>query len=252
MREIKIGELTFIFQGQGTSSSLEVTGESKLRSHAASEAFKAIKIVYLAAYTLGMDEKVLTDLVASSMPAIDQAFESSCVDKESNAYAMAAQELFASNDLELDEHVCLAKGDDGAWVSGWVWVSDDQAEKFVNSSKNYVLSSEWEHTFPREGGGIGSCRLRFAADAIKSQIIDVQIFEGLKWQGASIDMAVDLARSLDDNDVVSCYDDFDISRSASAPEWVSRNLQIPIGVQLQAQDLQDVEEVIRPSANRGG
>ena len=246
MSEIKVGELTFTFQGEGASSSLEVTGESKLRSHAASEVLKAIKIVYLAAYTLGMDKKALTDLIASSMPAIDDAFESISVSKETNPYAAAAQELFASDDLELDDHVHLAKGDDGAWVSGWVWVSDDQAEQFSNSPKN-ILSSEWEHIFL---GGTGSSRLRFAADAIKSQIIDVQIFDGLKWQGVSIDMAVDLAQSLEDNDVVSCYADFDIARSASTPDWVSRNLQISIGDR--PQDLQGVEDVIRPSANRGG
>lgn len=39
-----------------------------------------------------------------------------------------AQELHASDDLEIDDDPFLSPGEDGKWVSAWVWVPNPDTE----------------------------------------------------------------------------------------------------------------------------
>lgn len=54
------------------------------------------------------------------------------VPKDSSPFAGAAQAIilregFARDDIELDDHVVVARSPNGAWVSGWLHVSNDAA-----------------------------------------------------------------------------------------------------------------------------
>lgn len=62
------------------------------------------------------------------MPVIEsfsEAITAFGVPRESNAYAKAAQRLYADEGrIEIDDQVVVSEGDEGAYVMAWVWVPD--------------------------------------------------------------------------------------------------------------------------------
>jgi hypothetical protein len=42
-------------------------------------------------------------------------------------YRKAATELWANDNLEVDQDATVSEGEDGAWVHAWVWVSKDES-----------------------------------------------------------------------------------------------------------------------------
>jgi hypothetical protein len=40
----------------------------------------------------------------------------------------AARDMYASDDVEIDDNPKLSHADDGVWVAAWVWVSREDAE----------------------------------------------------------------------------------------------------------------------------
>jgi hypothetical protein len=49
-------------------------------------------------------------------------------DPDAQDFFTAARNIYAINDeTEIDDEPLLSRGDDGAFVSAWVWVSNEQA-----------------------------------------------------------------------------------------------------------------------------
>lgn len=46
---------------------------------------------------------------------------------EDECYRGSATELWASDNLQVDQDATVSVGEGGAWVHAWVWVSDSQA-----------------------------------------------------------------------------------------------------------------------------
>lgn len=45
---------------------------------------------------------------------------------EDERYRSSATELWASDNLQVDQDATVSVGEGGAWVHAWVWVSDSQ------------------------------------------------------------------------------------------------------------------------------
>ena len=41
-------------------------------------------------------------------------------------YIAVARELYATDDVEIDDEPALSHANDGAWVAAWVWVSNER------------------------------------------------------------------------------------------------------------------------------
>ena len=64
-------------------------------------------------------------LLGQLVTAVDEVAEPSEADDK---YRAAAQEVWASDDCEIDDDAIVSEGcDAGAWVQAWVWVRNDQA-----------------------------------------------------------------------------------------------------------------------------
>ena len=48
---------------------------------------------------------------------------------ESFATSKQSAEVSINDDLEVDEYALISRGDDGYWVSAWVWVSQNEDDK---------------------------------------------------------------------------------------------------------------------------
>lgn len=44
------------------------------------------------------------------------------------AFVDKARELYSTDEIEIDDHPVLSVTDDGAWVSAWVWVAQEDLE----------------------------------------------------------------------------------------------------------------------------
>ncbi len=40
----------------------------------------------------------------------------------------AARELYADDDLEIDDNPAISHADGGVWVAAWVWVANEETE----------------------------------------------------------------------------------------------------------------------------
>ncbi len=45
-----------------------------------------------------------------------------------HATAIKVAKDAASDDLQIDEFPLVAEGDNGVWVSSWIWISDEECE----------------------------------------------------------------------------------------------------------------------------
>lgn len=50
--------------------------------------------------------------------------------RERERYVKAAQDIYTTDDIEIDDVAQLSEADDcgGAWVAAWVWVNDAEAD----------------------------------------------------------------------------------------------------------------------------
>ena len=45
--------------------------------------------------------------------------------EDQDLYVSKARELYADDDLEIDDNPNISVAENGMWVAAWVWVSDD-------------------------------------------------------------------------------------------------------------------------------
>jgi hypothetical protein len=46
--------------------------------------------------------------------------------RDKAAFIEAARNIYQNDDIEIDDDAKLSETDDGAWVSAWVWVNDEE------------------------------------------------------------------------------------------------------------------------------
>ena len=51
------------------------------------------------------------------------------IDRDSNPYAKAAQDMYGNDDCEIDTVTALSEVNAGCWVMAWVWVSNEEIEE---------------------------------------------------------------------------------------------------------------------------
>ncbi len=57
---------------------------------------------------------------------IDKLCEKLNETEDASGWIAQARELYGSDEIEIDEDAVLSQGDEGAFVSAWVWVSNEE------------------------------------------------------------------------------------------------------------------------------
>jgi hypothetical protein len=58
--------------------------------------------------------------------AAELAIQAITTHRDVKAFIEAARNIYQNDDIEVDDDAKLSETDDGAWVSAWVWVNDDE------------------------------------------------------------------------------------------------------------------------------
>lgn len=75
--------------------------------------------VFEAIAALPDQPKLISDFVAHQRSMED--------DPDEAAFVQAARDEYCDDDIEVDLNPMISRGDDGAFVNGWLWVSNERA-----------------------------------------------------------------------------------------------------------------------------